>query len=391
MFNFVFDVPVKILFGKGSTEGLADEILKYGNRVLLCYGGGSIKKIGLYDTITEQLKSKGIFYAELSGISPNPRIEEVEKGIALVREHKLNFILPIGGGSSIDCAKAIAAGAHYNGDPWDIITRKVSVTEAIPLGTVLTLAATGSEMNCGAVITNFKTKEKLGFEIPLLMPKFSVMDPCYTFSVPKKHTAAGTADIMSHTFESYFSLDDGAYLQDRFAEAVLKTCIHYGPIALKEPDNYDARANLMWAGTWAINGLLGCGKMTMWSAHPMEHELSAFYDITHGTGLAILTPHWMRHVLNDNTVHKLAEYGVNVWGLPANADVYKTANAAIDKTSEFFASLGIPMTLHEVGIGEEHLKEMAEAAVMHRSRSGKIRGFQTLTAADVLAIYKAAL
>ncbi|MGP1576455.1 MAG: iron-containing alcohol dehydrogenase [Treponema sp.] len=391
MFNFIFDVPVKILFGKGSIEGLADEILQHGNRVLLCYGGGSIKKIGLYSTITEQLQSKGIFYAELSGISPNPRIEEVEKGIALVRKYMLNFILPVGGGSSIDCAKAIAAGVHYTGDPWDIVTRKVSATQAIPLGTVLTLAATGSEMNCGAVITNFKTKEKLGFEVPLVMPKFSVMDPCYTFSVSKEHTAAGTADIMSHTFESYFSLNDGAYLQDRFAEAVLKTCIHYGPIALKEPDNYEARANVMWAGTWAINGLLGNGKATMWSAHPMEHELSAFYDITHGTGLAILTPHWMRHVLNGNTVHKLAAYGMNVWGLPADADVYKTANAAIDKTSEFFASLGIPMTLHEAGIGAEHLKEMAERAVMHRSPDGKIHGFQTLTAADILAIYQAAL
>ena len=391
MFNFVFDVPVKILFGKDSIENLGDEILKHGDKVLLCYGGGSIKKIGLYDTVTQQLKSKGISYAELSGISPNPRIDEVEKGIALVREHHLNFILPVGGGSAIDCAKAIAAGANYDGDPWDIVTRKTAITEALPFGTVLTLAATGSEMNCGAVITNFKTKEKLGFETPLLMPKFSVMDPCYTFSVPKEHTAAGTADIMSHTFENYFSLNDGAFLQDRFAEAILKTCIHYAPIALKEPGNYDARANLMWAGTWAINGLLGNGKMTMWSAHPMEHELSAFYDVTHGTGLAILTPHWLRHVLNDNTVNKIAEYGVNVWGLPADTDVYKTARAAIDKTSEFFASLGIPMTLHEIGIGEEHLKEMAEAAVMHRSRSGKIRGFQTLTPDDVLAIYKAAL
>jgi len=391
MFNFVFDVPVKIVFGKGSIETLAEEILKHGDRVLLCYGGGSIKKIGLYDTVTEQLKSKEIFYTELSGISPNPRIEEVEKGIALVREHKLNFILPVGGGSVIDCSKAIAAGAGYDGDPWDIVTRKACVTAALPIGTVLTVAATGSEMNCGAVITNFKTKEKLGFEMPLMMPQFSVMDPCYTFSVPKLHTAAGAADIMSHTFENYFSLNDGAFLQDRLAEAVLKTCIHYGPIALNEPDNYEARANLLWAGTWAINGLLGKGKMTMWSVHPIEHELSAFYDITHGIGLAILTPHWMRQVLNDSTVHKLAEYGITVWGLPAGTDPYKTANAAIDKTAAFFASLGIPMTLHEVGIGAEHLEEMAEAAIRHRGRNGKIRGFQTLTAADILAIYKAAL
>lgn len=391
MFNFVFDIPVKILFGKDAIQGLSDEILKYGKRVLLCYGRSSIKKIGLYDAVTKQLKSKDIFYAELSGISPNPRIEEVEQGIALVRQYKLDFILPIGGGSSIDCAKTIAAGAGYAGETWDIVTRKVSVTAVLPLGTVLTLAATGSEMNCGAVITNTKTKEKLAFELPFLMPKFSVMDPCYTFSVPKEHTAAGTADIMSHTFESYFSLNDGAFLQDRFAEAVLKTCIHYGPIALKEPENYEARANLMWAGTWAINGLLTSGKMTMWSVHPIEHELSAFYDITHGIGLAILTPHWMRHVLNDNTVYKFAEYGINVWGLSQGADPYKTAHDAIDKTTEFFASLDLPATLREVGIGEEHLEEMANAAVLHRSRKRIIKGFQALTAADVLAIYKAAL
>lgn len=391
MFHFVFDVPVKILFGKDSIDSLTDEILKYGDKVLLCYGGGSIKKIGLYDMITKQLKAKGIFYAELSDISPNPRIEEVEKGIALVRSHKLNFILPVGGGSVIDCAKAIAAGTAYDGDPWDIVTRKAAVTEAIPFGTVLTIAATGSEMNCGAVISNLKTKEKLGFAHPLVMPRFSVMDPCYTFSVPKIHTAAGTADIMSHTFENYFSLNDGAFLQDRFAEAVLKTCIHYGPIAIKNPDNYEARANLMWAGTWAINGLLSAGKATAWSVHPMEHELSAFYDITHGIGLAILTPHWLQHVLNDNTVHKIAEYGRNIWGLPSGGDAYKTAEAAIAETSRFFASLGIPMTLREVGIGEDHLKQMAEAAVQHRGRNGKIEGFQPLSASDILAIYKAAL
>lgn len=391
MFNFVFDVPVKILFGKDSIKTLSDEILKHGNRVLLCYGGGSIKRTGLYNTVTEQLKSKDIFFAELSGISPNPRLTEVEKGISLVRAHQLNFILPVGGGSVIDCAKAIAAGANYDGDPWDIIMQKASITTALPLGTVLTIAATGSEMNCGAVITNMQTNEKIGFGSQLLMPRFSVMDPCYTFSVPKMHTAAGIADIMSHTFENYFSLNDGAFLQDRLAEAVLKTCIYYGPIALNEPDNYEARANLMWAGTWAINGLLEAGKATAWSVHPMEHELSAFYDITHGTGLAILTPHWLRHTLNDNTVHKIAAYGINVWNLPANSNEYETAKNAIDKTSAFFASLGIPMTLHEVGIGEERLEEMAEAAIRHRGRDGRIRGFQSLTAADILTIYKAAL
>ncbi len=389
MHDFIFNVPVNIIFGKDRISKLSKEITKYGSRVLLCYGGGSIKKIGLYETITQQLKENAIFYCELAGISPNPRLDEVNQGIQLVKDHNIDFILPVGGGSAIDCAKAIAAGAEYDGDVWDLISKKAPVKGAVPFGTVLTLSATGSEMNCGAVISNMQTKEKLGFGGVALFPKFSILDPSYTFSVPKYHTAAGTADIMSHTFENYFSLNDGAFLQDRFAESILKTCIHYAPIAIEQPDNYEARANLMWAGTWAINGLLSNGKNHNWSVHAIEHELSAFYDITHGVGLAILTPHWLRYILNEKTVEKIADYGINVWNLPHNEDAFVTAKEAITRTADFFASLGIPMTLREVGIGEEHLEEMAQAAVDHKG--GIIDGFQPLTAADVLAIYRAAL
>ncbi len=389
MYNFDFLISTKILFGKEQLVNLTDELLKYGDRVLLCYGGGSIKRIGLYDQIKEKLDSKNIFFKELSGISPNPRIEEVKKGVEIVREHKLNFILAVGGGSTIDCSKAVSASVNYSGDAWDIITGKAEIKDTIPIGTVLTLSATGSEMNCGAVISNMTTKEKLGFGVPSLLPKFSVLDPTLTYSVPKKQTAAGTADIMSHTFECYFTLNDGAFLQDRFAEAILKTCIKYGPIAMREPDNYEARANLMWAGSWAINGLLSEGKQTAWSVHPMEHELSAFYDITHGVGLAILTPHWLKAVLNEQTVEKIANYGINVWGIPDDTNKYKVAELAIKKTSDFFKSLEIPMTLKEVGIGEEHLEEMAEAAVRHKGKDGRIRGFQDLDAKIVLEIYKA--
>lgn len=391
MYDFNFDVPVKIVFGKSGIKNLADEVLKYGKRVLFCYGGGSIKKIGLYDEIIKQFQSAGIFFKELSGISPNPRITEVEEGIRLVKENNLDFILPVGGGSTVDCAKAVSACVNYPGDAWDIIAGKAGIKKTLPIGVVLTIAATGSEMNCGAVISNLQTKEKLGFMHPLLFPKFSILNPEYTFSVPKIQTAAGTADIMSHTFECYFSLNDGAFLQDRFAEAILKTCIKYGPVAINEPDNYEARCNLMWANSWAINGLLDRGKNTAWSVHPMEHELSAFYDITHGIGLAILTPHWLSHCLNSLTVEKIASYGINVWNIPENNDIYKTANKAIEKTYDFFKSIGIPMTLKEAGIGEEHLEEMAEAAIRHRGKNGKISGFQDLTAKDVLAIYKAAL
>ncbi|CEM62161.1 iron-containing alcohol dehydrogenase [Treponema phagedenis] len=388
MFNFNFHIPTKILFGQGKIAHLADEISAYGSRVLFCYGGGSIKKIGLYDEIIEQFSSKGIFYQELSGISPNPRIEEVREGIKLIREHQLNFILPVGGGSTIDCAKAISAGAAYQGDAWDLVIGKAKPQQTIPIGTVLTLSATGSEMNGGAVISNMETKQKLSLGSPLLLPKFSILDPSYTFSVSAAQTAAGTADIMSHTFENYFSLNDDAFLQNRLAEAILRTCIYYAPKALANPHNYDARANLMWAGTWAINGLLSAGKNTDWSVHAMEHELSAFYDITHGVGLAILTPHWLNYVLNETTVQRIATFGTAVWGIYTD-DIYETAKLAIQKTSEFFASLGIPMRLRDVGIGEEHLQEMAEAAVRHKG--GKIDGFQELGAEDVLAIYKAAL
>ena len=390
MYNFIFNVPVKILFGEKGIDKLADEILPYGTRVLICYGGGSIKRIGLYNSIIEQLNSKGLYACELAGISPNPRIEEVEKGIRLVREDKLDFILAAGGGSVIDCAKAIAAGVRYDGSPWDLVTGKAPVTGALPIGTVLTLSATGSEMNCGAVISNLRTTEKLGFANPAMMPKFSILDPTYTFSVPKEQTAAGTADIMSHTFENYFSLNDGAFLQDRFAEGVLKTCITYCPIALREPENYEARANLMWAGTWAINGTLNKGKCTDWSVHAIEHELSAFYDITHGVGLAVLTPHWMAHVLNDSTVQKIAAYGVNVWNIPASQDLYAVAREAIRRTSEFFRSIGLPSSLRELNIGTDKFELMAQAAVRHRGKNGSINGFQKLTVQDVSAIYQAA-
>ncbi len=390
MYNFDFEVPTKILFGKGKIEHLAEELVKHGDRVLLCYGGGSIKRIGLYDQIVQSLEHEKIFFKEFGGISPNPRIDEVKEGARIIKENSLNFILAVGGGSAIDCAKAISAAVNYKGDAWEIIKNKPEIKEAIPIGTVLTLSATGSEMNCGSVISNMETKEKLGFGSPMLLPKFSILDPTYTYSVPKKHTAAGTADMMSHTIENYFTLNDHAFLQSRFAEAILKTCIKYAPIAMREPDNYEARANLMWVSTWAINGLLSKGKQTAWSVHPLEHELSAFYDITHGVGLAILTPHWMKTVLNDKTVNKFVNYGMAVWGLPEDADKYKTANLAIQKTSDFFKGLEMPMTLGEVGIGDEHLQEMAEAAIEHKGINGKILGFQEIDVKMALEIYKSA-
>ncbi|HAG44342.1 MAG TPA: NADH-dependent alcohol dehydrogenase, partial [Clostridium sp.] len=300
MLNFVYSIPTEIFFGEGKIKVLGKEIKKYGNKVLLVYGGGSIKKTGLYDKITNILKENNIDFVELAGVEPNPRITSVREGIKLCRENNVDFILAIGGGSVIDCSKFIAGGYYYDGDPWDFFIGKGNVTKALPLASILTLAATGSEMNRGGVISNLETNQKLATGHPTLSPKFSILDPTYTYTVPKNQTAAGAVDIMSHIFEVYFTPTKTAFLQNRMAEALLKTVFHYGPIAFNEPENYEARANLMWASSLAINGLLSYGKDTNWSVHDMEHELSAFYDITHGVGLGILTPVWMEYILNDD-------------------------------------------------------------------------------------------
>ena len=387
MLNFDYSIPTKIFFGQDQIQKLADQISQYGSQVLLVYGGGSIKKIGLYEKVVVLLTQNCLPFCELSGVDPNPRIETVRIGVDLCRKHKVDFILAIGGGSTIDCAKLIAAGFYYEADPWDLMIGKAQIEKALPIGTILTLAATGSEMDPIAVISNPKTNQKIGMGHPAMAPKFSILDPTYTYTVPKKQTAAGTADIMSHVIESYFSNTRSAYLQSRMAEAILKTCIKYGPLAIEESENYEARANLMWASSLAINGLLSYGKERKWSCHPIEHELSAYYGITHGVGLAIITPHWMSYVLDDTTVEVFKEYGVNVWGLNSDEDAYTVARKAIAKTKAFFVSLGLPSTLKSVNIYEEKLDLMANAATKH----GPLGDFRPINAQDVLQILKSAL
>ena len=361
MENFVFNAYTEMYFGKGQIKNLPKILEAYGKKVLMVYGGGSIKKNGIYDTAKELLKDFQIF--ELGGVEPNPRIETVRKGVEICKNENIDVVLAIGGGSTIDCSKVIAGGAFYDGDSWDIVKDGGLIGEVLPIVTVLTLAATGSEMNGNAVISNMALNEKLGTGSRRFIPKASVCDPEYTYGLPAIQTAAGTADIMSHIFESYFKKEEGAYVQDKFAEGLLKTCIKYCPIALKEPDNYEARANLMWASSMALNGLLGSGKPGAWSCHPIEHELSAFYDITHGVGLAIVTPRWMRYILSEKTVDKFVDFGKNVWGFENNNDKYKLANMAIDALEEFFKSCGITMTLSEIGIGNEYIKEITAKAV----------------------------
>lgn len=387
MENFHYYIPTEIYFGEGQIESLPKIIKEHGKKVLLVYGGGSIKKIGLYDKIVSLLKDSNIELVELSGVEPNPRLTTVRRGVELCRENNIDLVLPVGGGSTIDCSKVIAASVAYNGDPWDIVTNPSNVTTVLPIVSVLTFAATGSEMNGNAVITNMDTLEKLGVGHSLFKPKASILDPTYTFTVPAMGTAAGVADIMSHVFEEYFSNTKGAFIQNRLAESVLKTCIEYAKVAIDEPNNYEARANLMWASSLGLNGLLGYGKSGDWSVHSIEHQLSAYYDLTHGVGLAILTPSWMEYVLSDKTVDKFAEYGVNVWNIDKSLDKKEIAKLSIEKTREFFKNIGLPSTLTDVGISEQHFEDMAKKAC----NDGFDNAYLPLKVDDVINIYKASL
>lgn len=383
MNNYEYCVPTDIRFGKGQIECLSKEIGKYGKKVLMVYGGGSIKKTGLYDKVYEVLKDFEIY--ELAGIEPNPKLSSVKKGADICKEKGIDAVLAVGGGSSIDASKHIACAAFYEGDPWDLVLDKTKVEKALPIFTVLTICATGSEMNPGAVISNEVTKEKLEINHPFLYPTLSVCDPTYLFTLPKKQTAAGTADIISHILEQYFQPNDGAYITDRLSEAALKTCFKYGPIALEEPENYEARSNLMWTSSIALNHLFTFGKGGAWSVHPIEHELSAFYDITHGVGLAILTPTWMRYVLGPDTVKRFAMYARNVWDVNEDDD-QDAAVMGIDLTEKFFIDMGLPSKLSEVGIDDSDFSLMASEAV--RTSGLSSRAYVKLTKADVEQIYR---
>lgn len=386
MNNFRFYAPTDIRFGKGQADCLPEELGKYGKRILMVYGGGSIKRSGLYDKLRELLKDFEIF--ELPGIEPNPKITSVRKGAEICKKEQIDVILAVGGGSCIDASKNIACGAFYEGDPWDLVLDRTKITEALPLAVVLTICATGSEMNNGAVISNEETNEKLEMGADVLYPKLSICDPTYLYTLPSAQTAAGTADIMSHVLEQYFQPCDTAWLTDRLSEEVLKTCIRYCPAALKEPENYEARANLMWASTLGLNHILTAGKGGAWSCHPMEHQLSAFYDITHGVGLAILTPAWMRYVLCDRTVDRFALYARQVWGVELE-DRYQAAEEGIRRTENFFREIGFPSALTQVGIGREHFQEMAEKAV---EVSGiATRSYYHLDAEDIVKIFESCL
>lgn len=389
MLDFTYSIPTKIHFGKDALDFVGEEVKKYSNKVLLTYGGGSIKKNGVYDEVVKELKNSGVEIFELSGIEPNPRIDSVRKGVEIIKENNIGAILAVGGGSTIDASKFMAAGACADFDPWEFISKGKPMSPAIPLLSVLTMAATGSEMDNGGVITNPETKEKLSSGHPDTRPKVSFLNPEITYSVSKYQTACGSSDILSHIFENYFNQDESMYMLDRMMESLMKTVIKYGPIAVKDPNNYEARANLMWASSWAINGFVSSSSKSEWTVHPIEHELSAFYDITHGLGLAILTPRWMEYVLNETTAHKFYDLGVNVFDIDKNLDQMEVAKKAIEKVKEFFfETLGLDSNLKKINIDEKYFDQMSKKAC---GEKGKINGFIELSPADVRKIYEMCL
>ncbi|MFC6332557.1 iron-containing alcohol dehydrogenase [Paenibacillus septentrionalis] len=388
MLPFSFHNPTRIIFGEGKASEAGSVTATYSKNVLLVYGGNSIKRTGLYDSIKSQLNQAGVRVVELGGIEPNPRLTSVNAGIKLVRDHQLDFILAVGGGSVIDAAKAIAAGVPYEGDVWDFFTNKASIQAAIPLGTVLTLSATGTEMNGSMVISDWENKLKRGSGSPHVYPRFSILDPTLTYTVPANQTVYGSIDIMSHVFEQYFSLTDNTPLQERFCESILQTVIENVEPALENPEHAAARANLMWCSTMALNGgQISLGMQNDWASHGIEHEISAIYDIPHGAGLAIVFPNWMKYVYSERP-ERFAQYAVRVWGIsPEGKTTDELALAGIEATQAYFKRIGSETTLAEFNIDDSQLERMAEEAV----RYGPIGSFKQLHKDDVLAILKMCL
>lgn len=387
MQNFDYQTPTRLIFGKGVISNLPDVMSAFGKKILMTYGSGSIKKIGLYDKVKELLKGYKIY--ELPDIQPNPKYDpSVLDGVRICKEKNIDVILSVGGGSVLDCTKAIAAGAKYDGDPWDLISYKVKAKAALPIVDILTLSATGSEYDCGGVISRTETNDKIGYMDSLLYPVCSILDPEYTFTVSKKQTAAGCADAMNHIMEQYFT-EDTTLLNDGFCEAGLKSLMINAKKCLENPNDYTARAEMMQVCTYGCNGIYALGNSASgWPCHGIEHALSAYYDITHGEGLAIITPRWMKHILNDRTLPRFVKYGVNVFGIDSSLDKYEIANKAIDDTYKFFESIGIPMHLKDVGIDDSRLSEMAHHIAVNE---GLDDAYVPLSENNILDILKASL
>ncbi len=388
MENFMFYSPTCFVFGR-DTEKKAGEMVKRfgGTRVLIHYGGGSAIRSGLLDRVRASLEAQGIPFTLLGGVQPNPRSGLVYEGIELCRREKIDFILALGGGSVIDSSKAIAAGAVYDGDFWDFYSGK-PIEMALPVGTVLTIAAAGSEGSPDSVITREDGMFKRGASGDAIRPRFSILNPALTQTLPPFQTAAGITDIMAHLYERYLTNTREVEVTDRLIEALLLTMIHEGPRVIADPDNYDARANIMWAGMMAHNNSCGVGRSQDWNSHNIEHELSALYDCAHGAGLAVTLPAVFTYVMKHD-VNRFAQAAVRVWGCQMDfAHPENTAREGIEKMRQFFISIGMPKNFKELGAREEDIPKLVEALCRGDGRQGSISGFVTLNEEDCAKIYR---
>jgi alcohol dehydrogenase YqhD (iron-dependent ADH family) len=369
MKNFEFQNPTKILFGRCAEEKVGEQVAVYSKKILLHYGGGSIKASGLYDRVIASLKAAGITWIELGGVKPNPRLSLVHEGITLCKENKLGLILAVGGGSVIDSAKAIAMGSVIQGDVWDFFVGKGAPVDALPVGTVLTIPAAGSEASTATVITNEVGGLKRGLNSELIYPRFSILNPELAFSLPKFQVACGAVDIMAHLMERYFTNVSHVAFTDRLLEATMKTIISQVPLVMKNPQDYDAWSELMWAGTIAHNNLLDTGREGDWASHDIEHEISGIYDVAHGAGLAVVFPAWMKYVLHHD-LDRFVQWAVRVWNV--DMDVFNpevVACTGIEKLEEFCHALGLGTRLADLGIQGDRIDEMANKCTAGNTRT----------------------
>lgn len=389
---FIYCNPTKVYFGHDAMSHIHEELPRWGKNVLLVYGGGSIKESGIYDKVVDEIRKAGVSAYEISGVKPNPELPLAVKGARFCREAGIDLILAVGGGSVIDTAKVIAGSALYEGDPWELVKSRAQISRALPLLAIPTMAATGSEMNSCAVITNPDTHEKLGWTTEALRPKVSFLDPKNTFTVSPAQTAFGSADILSHILEVYLNRAEGFDAMDGFMESMMRSVIRWAPLAMADGANEEARANLLWNSEWAINDLIDRGHSVSWSCHALEHELSAFYPVPHGLGLAILTPAFMEYVLNEDTAPRLAHFAVRVMGVKEGKNEMKTARKGIKKLRKFFRkALSLPGSLSEIGMDDALFEDMAAHAMAWKGEDGILHGFYPLTEEDFVAIYKKAL